>query len=81
MKALRGASSPVHARPDQAHLIEDAAGIALLLGADSAHAHARPERLQPALDARLQPVMNPKRGPHRIVPIQQARRASNLPME
>jgi hypothetical protein len=40
---------------DQAHLVERAAQVALLLGAQRAVAHAGAHRFQPAVDAAVQP--------------------------
>ena len=48
---------------DQAHLVEQAAQVALLLGAQRAIAHAGAHRLQPAVDAAFQPCVGRKRVP------------------
>ena len=55
----------------QAHFVKDAAQITLLIGAQSAIAHARTDRLQPAVHAAFQACMNGKRIPDRAAVFQQ----------
>jgi hypothetical protein len=56
---------------DQAHLVEQAAQVALLVGAQSAVAHPRTHRLQPSIHAALQARMDGKRVPDGAAVFQQ----------
>jgi hypothetical protein len=58
---------------DQPHLIEQAAQVALLLGAQRAEAHPGAQAGQPAIDAGLQALVDAKRVPDHVAAVQQAR--------
>ena len=60
---------------DQAHLVERLAQIALRGRAKRAIAHPVAQRLQPAVDARLQPLVGGKRIPDGVAAVHQERHA------
>ncbi|MNU88153.1 hypothetical protein D3C71_779570 [compost metagenome] len=57
----------------EAHLVERAAQVALLLGAQRAVAHARAHRLQPAVDAGFQALVGGEGEPHGRAVLEQLR--------